>query len=406
MDALSAGRGGTVKKAALGLIALGAILSIIALMDEEARVRFGFSYLTAYVCCWAVVLGSMFFVALQHVTKSVWSVTLRRAAEMLIAPMWVLALLFIPIVVLALANKDLGILAWLRGAEAVHDADLPNSQTLGAKAPYLNQGFFLVRTVIFFALWIGFSVFYVRGSLKQDESPAASNSSSLMQKVSGPFMIIFAFTLTFAAFDWMMALRPDWFSTMYGVYVFSGVALSGLAATTLAVIGMRSKGYIEPKLVKSDHLYSLGALLFAFTCFWGYISFSQFMLIWYANMPEETVYYTQRMQGGWLCISWTVVVLRFVLPFFLLLSRRAKMHPQRLIGVAILILVGQVFDAYWLIMPEMDGPVNATPAFLDLGPLALLSGILLLYVGVWMGRHRTVAEGDPLFEASRNYHLH
>ena len=309
-----------------------------------------------------------------------------------------------PLLAFALLNKDLGIFAWLR-PDDVASQHLPNAHTLDAKAPYLNETFFYVRTAAFFLIWIGFAAFFLRGSKRQDDSPAGVASSASMQKVAAPFMVIFAFTLTFAAFDWMMALRMDWFSTMYGVYVFSGVALSGLAAVTLAVSYMCSKGYIEKGLVRSDHLYSLGALLFAFTCFWGYIAISQYMLIWYANMPEETTYYYDRMQGGWLTVTLLGAFLRFVLPFFLLLCRSSKMDLRRLVTVSVLILVGQVVDTYWLVMPEAPGVDCATPAWFDVGPLLFLGGALLVYFGFWLGRNRTVASGDPLFEQSRNFHL-
>ena len=342
--------------------------------------------------------------ALQHITGSVWSVGMRRVAEMFAAPMWLMALLFIPLLVFALSNKDLGVFAWLRPDEA-KAAHLPNTHTLDAKAPYLNQNFFLIRTVLFFVIWAGFAAFYVRGSLKQDDGSAGPEKTSKMKAVSGPFMIIFAFTLTFAAFDWLMALRPDWFSTIYGVYVFAGVVLSGLAAITITVCGLRNSGALPKDLIKRDHLYSLGALLFAFTCFWGYMSLSQFILIWYANMPEETTYYVDRIQGGWLAVTWGIQILRFALPFLLLLSRDQKMNPRRLIAVSLLILAGQAFDAYWLIMPEVPGQAGAMPAWQDFGPIALLTGVLLMYVGIFQGKHKLVPAGDPNYEASKHFHL-
>ena len=407
--AAESGRGGTLKMLGFALLVVGGIITAIAYGDADARQRLGFSYLLGFVVCWAVVLGSLFFVALQHVTRSVWSVTMRRAAEMLMSPMWLIALFFLPLLAFALMNKDLGIFAWLRPAD-VHAEHLKNTHTMDLKAPYLNEGFFYLRTAIFFALWIGFTVFFVRGSKRQDGAAPGTTSSALMQKVSAPFMVIFAFTLTFASFDWLMALRIDWFSTIYGVYVFSGVVLSGLAAITIAVVGMRAKGYIPKDLLRSDHLYSLGALLFAFTCFWGYISVSQFMLIWYANIPEETVYYIDRIQGGWLPLTWAVVILRFGLPFLMLLGRGSKMNPRRLVTVALLVLVGQVADVYWLIMPELPahgghGVPGPCMAWFDLGPLLLIGGALIAHTGFWMGRNKNVATGDPLFEESKNFHL-
>jgi hypothetical protein len=399
-----AGRGGKLKALGFLCLVVGGIITAVAYGDEASRERLGFSYLMGFVVCWAVVLGSLFFVALQHVTRSVWSVTMRRVAEMLASPMWLIAVLFLPLLAFALTNKDLGIFAWLR-PEEVKAQHVPNAHTMDLKAPYLNESFFYLRTALFFGLWIAFTAFFVRGSKRQDATPPSSNSSALMQRFSGPFMVIFAFTLTFASFDWLMALRMDWFSTIYGVYVFSGVVLSGLAAITIAVMGMRAKGYLPKDLVRSDHLYSLGALLFAFTCFWGYISVSQFMLIWYANIPEETVYYIDRIQNGWLSLTWIVAILRFGLPFLLLLGRGSKTNPRRLVTVSLLILVGQVLDTYWLIMPEASANAGPSMAWFDVGPLLFIGGALLVHTGLWMARNKNVAIGDPLFEQSRNFHL-
>ncbi len=391
--AAESGGSGKLKTIALALIALGGVLSLLAYMDEGGKTRFGFAYLLGFLFCWAIVLGSLFFVALQHVTNSVWSVVVRRVAEMLAAPIWVLALLFIPLLAFALLNKDFGIFPWMR---AEKDA------LINHKAPYLNDTFFLIRTVAFFVIWIAFAFFFVRGSVRQDEGGEGRvKGTKRMRNVSGPFLIIFGLTATFAAFDWVMSLEPHWFSTIYGVYVFSGMFLSALAAITIAVLYLRQNGTLG--FVNANHLYSLGGLLFAFTCFWAYIAFSQFMLIWYGNLPEETVYYVKRIKNGWMPITLAVVFLRFILPFFLLLARGAKMDPKRLMGVSVLVLVGQLVDLYWLVMPAQgDGPVLG---WQELGPTALFTGVLLLYVGVFLGKHKAVAAGDPLFEKSRDFHL-
>ncbi len=394
VEAAPAGSG-TLKKIGLLLIAVGAVLSVMAFLDEGDRTRFGFAYLLGFVFVWAIVLGSLFFVALQHVTNSIWSVVVRRIAEALAAPVWILALLFLPLLAFALLNKDFGIFPWMR---AEHD------HVIDAKAPYLNDTFFLVRTGIFFLVWIVFAWFFVGNSVKQDGSSGDVPRTLKMRKVSGPFIILFAFTATFASFDWIMSLEPHWFSTIYGVYVFSGMFLSALAAITLGVVGLRKSGRLPEGLITKDHLYNLGGLLFAFTCFWAYISFSQFMLIWYGNLPEETVYYVQRIENGWLPVSWGVAIVRFVIPFFMLLSRGAKVDPKRLATVSVLILFGQLVDLYWLIMPAQHG-TGPSLGWQEFGPPALFTGVLLLYFALFLGKHKAVAAGDPLFEKSRNFHL-
>ena len=389
--------GSTLKKVALLLIAVGGIMSLMAFLDEGGRTRAGYAYMLGFVFSWTIVLGSLFFVALQHVTRSVWSVVMRRVAEMLAAPMWLLAVLFIPLLVFALLNRDFGIFSWMR-------AEAANDYLIQKKAPYLDQTFFIFRTIAFFVIWIGFAWFFVGQSLRQDSGESGIKPTLRMRKLSGPFILLFGLTATFAAFDWMMSLEPHWFSTIYGVYVFSGIVLSALAAITLGVVWMRSKGVIDKDLITRDHLYSLGGLLFAFTCFWAYIAFSQFMLIWYGNLPEETIYFIQRTENGWMSVSLLVAALRFVLPFFLLLGRDSKTNIKRLALVSVLVLVGQLVDLYWLIMPSLhgDGP---RLGWQEVGPPALFTGVLLLYVGIFLGKHNAVAAGDPLFEKSKDFHL-
>jgi hypothetical protein len=392
-------KSGTLKMIGLVLLAVGGILCFISYSDEPKR--FGFGYMMGFVFAWSIVVGSLFFIALQHVTRSVWSVVLRRSAEMLASPlaMFLLVAFFLPLLAFALLNKEYTIFRWMI------EGGMGNDHLQHEKAPYLNENFFLVRTVGYFAIWMFFSWFFVRGSLKQDSGTAGVKPTQRMRAISGPFLILFGFTVTFAAFDWMMSLEPSWFSTIYGVYAFSGITLAGLAAITIAVVGLRAKGMIAPELIKGDHLYSLGGLLFAFTCFWGYIAFSQFMLIWYANIPEETIYYVQRIENGWLSVSWAVVILRFVLPFFLLLGRGAKMDGKRLVQVSVLILVGQVVDLYWLIMPSLAPESAPTFGWQELAPTVMFTGVLLLAAGVFLGRHKTVAAGDPLFDKSKAFHL-
>lgn len=396
-----AGSTGGSKVMTIGLVlaAIGAILSFAAWMDEGDRDRFGFAYMIGFCFVWAIVLGSLFFVALQHATSSVWSVVLRRVGEMLASPMILLAILFIPLLLTALLSPEYTIFPWQDksndfGQHAVH-----------VKGTYLNETGFIVRTILFFAIWIFFTWFFVRGSLNQDGGKRADITERL-RKFAGPFIILFGFTATFASFDWLMSLEPNWFSTIYGVYVFGGMTLSALAAITIGVHLLKRSGRIAPELIRGDHVYSLGGLLFAFTCFWGYIAFSQFMLIWYANMPEETVYYTKRLSHGWGYVTVALAFIRFVIPFFLLLSRQTKMDLGKLAGISAFILFGQVFDLYWLVMPNYFGEAGPGLGWQEFGPILLFSGVLLAAAGRFMRRHPVVASGDPGFEASRNFHVH
>ena len=390
--------GGGMRTVAVVLVVTGLILSGFGLGTEGGLNRFGFSYLLGFAFIWSIALGSLFFVALQHVTRSVWSVVIRRVAEMFAAPMWIVGLLFTPVLVFALMNDAFSVFPWSDPAQ------VQGHHVLEGKAAYLNIPFFALRAVGFFLIWIGFTRFFLNRSIQQDAGGDQHEKTLSMRRLSAPFMLIFALTVTFASFDWLMSLDPFWYSTIYGVYLFSGMTLTALAAITIAVVWMRKRGMLGTDVVTDDHLYSLGALLFAFSCFWAYISFSQFMLIWYGNIPEETVWFHLRIGDGWIGLTLAVVVLRFILPFFILLSRDSKSNPRLLVITSVVVLVGHLADLYWLIMPQLDaqGPRLSIGEF---GPPVLLTGVLMFFVARFLGRHRPLPVGDPLFQESRDFHL-
>ncbi len=384
---------------ALALFVVGALLSAAAYFAGDAgRVRFGFAYLWGFTFVWTVALGSLFFVALHHLAHSIWSVVVRRVAELLAAPMWLLGLLFVPVLLFALWNDQFQLFPWLNAAVVEHD------HLLQGKAPYLNFTFWTIRAVAFFAIWIGFSRFFVGRSLAQDRGEGGEKSTAKMRKFAAPFMLLFAASATFAGIDWLMSLEPHWFSTIFGVYLFAGMVLSSLAAITIITIWLVKSGRLGQGLITRHHLYNLGSLQFVFACFWAYIAFSQYMLIWYANMPEETFYLAHRLHGGWLGVSMALALVRFVIPFLALISQRAKMNTTILLWVSILMLAGQLLDLYWLIMPQVHqaGPVLG---WQELGPVLLLLGAVGLFAARFIKRHSPLAVGDPLLEESRHFHL-
>ena len=272
------------------LIAVGLLLIAIALPDAANRERLGFAYVMGFTFLWSVVLGSLFFVALQHLTAAVWSVAIRRVAEMLAAPMWLLVPLVLPLLAFVIWPDTFQVFPWADASLVEHDA------VLMQKRAYLNVPFFAIRALGFIALWVLFTRYFVGKSLKQDRGEGGAAATLAMRKVSAPFAIIFAATATLAGFDWLMSLNPHWFSTMFGVYIFSGMVVTSLAAIIIGTVLLRRAGMLGRGVVSADHLYSLGALLFAFVCFWAYIAFSQYMLIWYANVPEESFYFVHRLK--------------------------------------------------------------------------------------------------------------
>ncbi len=384
---------GLVVKIGMPLAVVGAGMCVASFMQDKTT--FAFSYLLGFMFAWTIVLGSLLFVALQLVTNAVWSVVLRRIAEIFASMMPVLAILFIPIVVLA---GPAHLFSWMN---AEHMAADP---VLSGKQAYLNFPFWAARAGIFFLIWIGFSVFYIRTSLGQDKGKGGVEATQKMRARSTIFLPLFALSLTFASFDWLMSLEPHFFSTIFGVYMFGACVLSSLAAITLGLLWSEKQGLIGKNILRKDHLYSLGSLMFAFTVFWTYIAISQMLLIWYANMPEETFWFVDRWKGGWMPISLLLILLRFVIPFFALMSIYAKKSRFMLCFMSVVILIGQFVDLFWLIIPEMPEGLGY-PWWQCIGATLFTSGVLIIGFGRFISKHPAVAAGDPLLEKSCDFHL-
>jgi len=270
---------------------------------------------------------------------------------------------------------------------------LENVQKMQA---YLNPTFFFIRAAIFFGAWIFLSVLFNRTSREQDVTGDPSLTNKL-EKWSAPAIFIFALTLTFAAFDWIMSLKAEWYSTIFGVYVFSGSVTGSLALLALVTMGLQRTGLLG-NVSTVEHRHDIGKLLFGFTIFWAYIGFSQFFLIWYANIPEETIFYAMRWGvnsmgeyaawNSWKPVSLLLLFGHFWVPFFLLLSRHTKRSYIGLTIGAIIMLVMHYVDVYWMVMPNLDG--KFTPTWIDFAGLLGPVGVLC----AWMSYR---ASRDPLY---------
>jgi hypothetical protein len=369
---------------AAGIVCLAVGWTLGAVRNDGLR-YFYHAYLVNYCFYLSIALGSLFFVALHHVTRAGWSVAVRRLAEFLAADMVLLAVLFLPILVPMLFGNQ-SLYPW------TDPAVVSRSEPLQHKASYLNVPFFAVRCALYFAFWWAMSRFFFIRSLKQDQS-GDPRLTTQMERVSGPALLLFALTVTFASFDWLMSLQPTWFSTIFGVYFFSGAAVGALGAIILAAVALRSIGRLTSAMT-AEHYHDLGKLLLGFVIFWGYIAFSQWMLIWYANLPEETNWYLPRQTGPWFWVSAALWIGNLALPFFGLLSRRVKRRPALLAFWAAWLLAFHWLDLYWLVMPNVS--VDSLP----LGPLdlALLAGLGCLYLaGVLhtIGHHALIPIQDP-----------
>jgi hypothetical protein len=366
-----------------------ASLAVAALAADGWR-RFFFSYLLSFSYLLTLALGALFFVILQHLARAGWSVVVRRWAEAIAATLPALAVLAIPIVAFGLHH----LYHWTH-AEAVAADHL-----LQAKQPYLNVPFFVVRLAVYFAVWTLLARFFLTRSLAQDENGDAALTQQ-MERRSAPAMLLFALTATFAAFDLLMSLDAHWYSTMFGVYVFAGSVVSFVALLTVVVFATQRAGMLR-HAITVEHYHDLGKLLFAFTVFWAYIAFSQYMLMWYANLPEETAWLLRRQTNGWGWVGLVLLVGHFALPFAALLSRAPKRRPRAVAAVAAWVLLMHWFDLYWVVVPEVSR-TSAVPHLLDLTTLVGLGGLVVAFAAYRMRGRSLVPERDPRLAESLRF---
>ena len=348
----------------IGVVGTGAAVGLGAMEGQWAH--FFHSYLVAFFWVLTIGLGALWFVTLQHLTRSEWSPVVRRIAEVLGSNIPLLAVMALVVVgPLLMGNHDL--YKWANPAEVEH------SHLLQKKQAYLNTGFFAARFVFYFGVWFIFSRLFLKRSVEQDTSGKPELTNNLWA-VSAPGMILFALTTTFCSIDFVMSLAPEWFSTMFGVYIFAGCVVSFYSTMGLIVLWLQKNGRLS-KSITVHHRHDIGKMMFAFVVFWAYIAFSQFMLIWYADIPEETVWFKPRL-GEWLPVSAALLFLHFVVPFLGLLSKHVKRHRFGLGFWAVWLLVIHYVDLYWLIMPNYS-PGKVPFSLMDICAWLGLGGLFL-----------------------------
>jgi hypothetical protein len=324
----------------LAVIALvGLVLCLVgALVDPH---QFSFSWLFAFAFFFTLCAGCFFWTIVHHATDAEWSVVVRRQLENIGALLAMMALFFIPILLLRRHLYE-----WMNIPPG-HEASLDR------KRAYLNWGFFLFRAVLFFGLFILATQSLRRLSIRQD-GDGNPRHTIWMRKVAFASLPLFALCLTFGAFDWLMSLNYHWFSTMFGVYIFAGAAGSSMSLLVLVITALRRSGYLK-NVVTLEHYHIMGKWMLAFSVFWAYIGFGQYMLIWYANMPEETQYFITRNTESWWALNMLLVIGRFFGPFAILLLRSIKKHPTQLCWVAGWIVFMQLIDMYIIVLPALHG---------------------------------------------------
>ncbi len=333
-------------------------------------------------------LGGAVFLALANVCGAGWHVAFRRIPEALTGLLPIGGLLL-----LATLGAQLSRFTW-------HHHGTGDPGTFWFKEMWLDSRFFLARAFLFILIWILFSRILVRNSIRQDET--GNGDRRINAGISVVFLAIFAVTFSLAGIDWIMALEPMWFSTMWGVYQFSGLMMATLACIVLGSVFLRSAGPMQG-IFRDDHLHDLGKLLLGFSCFWMYIWFSQYMLIWYSNIPEETFYFEKRMNTPWLPITIGNLVLNWIIPFFVLLPRPSKRNQGIMVKIAVVVLLGRWVDLSVMIFPVVVGemPLWGVP---EIAAIALLFGLgsLLFLRSFTLGN--CVPRNDPFLAESMHYH--
>lgn len=379
-------------KISQGLFSISAatiIASIVGYFVIEDKAQFYFSWLTAFAYVASIGLGALAFNVIQHITRSKWSVAMRRIPEAIGANIWILILLFIPII---LGIHDL--YHWSH-ADAV-----ATDKLLSAKASYLNVPFFIGRNIFYFLLWgfIGYRLY--KKSTDMDETKDWGIQTSL-RRFSGPMIPVLGFSLTFASFDWLMSLDPHWFSTMFGVYYFSMSFQVIFPVLILITLYLKGKGLLT-NTIGNSHIETMGKLFFGFTVFYAYIAFCQFLLIYYANIPEETLWFEHRVEGGYEVLAYALLLGRFVIPFFLLLRKDSKTNYTILKAVSIWVLFIHAVELYWIIMPTLHHHVE-----IHLLDFTTLIGLTTLFLGMFFQKFKSksmAAFNDPDFAESVNQH--
>lgn len=377
-------------KVLYGIGIVGLIASAVGyFLNSE---QFFFSYLTSFTYFTSFALAALILLMIHHITQSSWGVVIRRIPEAFSSNLWIWAIFIIPV---------------LFGMHSLyhwtHTEDVLADPILSGKMPYLNETFFVIRQIIYFSIWgfIGYKLHKV--SIEMDRT-GDWGLTQLLKKYSAPGILIFALTVAFASFDWLMSLDPHWFSTMFGVYFFAMSIQAFFPLMILLVYWMQKQGILENTITKS-HIYDMGAWFFGFTVFYAYIAFSQLLLIYYANIPEETLWFYHRLEGSWAFISYSLIIGRFVLPFILLLNRDTKHQKKLLIFTSVLVLFMHFVEVYWIAMPILSHH-GVHVSWMDITTLFGLGGIFFGLFFQRLKKHNLIPVNDPKLAESLNKHYH
>ena len=367
-------------KVLLALAVIGVVLSIVGAMTNVAQ--FAYSWFFAFYFFFTIALGSFFWVTLHYACDSEWTVVVRRVWETVLALLPLFFLLFLPILIFPPLRENLW--QWMQPIHA-HDHEL------ALRNGYLNLPFFYIRVAVYFAYFILVGRFYWKNSVLQD-TDGDPRRTRRMHDQSYFALVMFGVLQTFIGFDWLMGLDWRWSSSLFGVYTFSIAAQASMAAGIVLVAMLRAAGHL--KMVTHEHFYLMGKLLFGFSIFWAYIAFGQFLLVWYANIPEETIFYNDHNRGAWTYLSFFIIVGKFMFPVIYLLAQDTKKSLRALTGIAVWILFMHAVELYWFIMPYAH-ETTILPSWQDFVALITVGSILGFAYIHYLARASLFPTRDP-----------
>ena len=353
---------------------------------KNSNPRFFLSIHLAFMLAIALFLGAFYFVAFNHLVSSTWSISIRRLAE---THVYFIPIVFALMLVVFLGTEDI-FHHWVNAK--------PDDSILQHKSPWLNVSSFINRNFLFLIVWSVFAIIFWKKSTQQDQATQDVKVSLVasLRKYSAIFLVLFGLTYSMHSWDLGMSLEPHWFSTLWAVYMFSGLALTIFASFILWVSYLKKKGYYDSNLLNENHLHDLSKYLWGHTIFWAYIAVSQYMLIWYAAIPEETEFFKIRNEGQWLYVSLILVGLRFVLPFFLLLKRSTKRNFKHMSIIAVIVIIGQIVDLYWISYPTLEhNRAFVMFSWQELGPIILVLGTYIYAISYGLSKNYLVPIGEP-----------
>ena len=367
------------RSVALAAGIVGAALCAIGLF--RSPFQFYRSYLWSYLFIVGVSVGSLAWLMLQYLTGGAWGVVIRRPCEAAARTLPLVALMFVPIAI-GIPN----LYPWSHAKVVAADEILKHKQV------YLNVPFFLTRAAVYFAGWILLSWLLNRWSAREDREGAARVHGK-MAALAGPGLIFWGFSVTFMSVDWVLSLDPHWYSTMFGMLFMAGQGLSSMAFL-IALLVLLSRRLPMSEVLTPRHLHDLGKFLLALVMVWAYFSFSQFLIIWAGNLPEEIPWYLDRLRGGWQYVALALVIGHFALPFALLLSRDLKRNFKLLAAIAIFVLFMRMVDLYWLVAPDFrKGRFGLS--WMDFAAPVGMGGIWLAYFLIQLARRPLMPLNDP-----------